>query len=1148
MKSSRRRLIGFFFALFLLIGLHHGIRYLAYRTIQSRVGPGVPFSSVGIGYFPLSVTLKEIQDIKIPGLTTLSCEKLIVSMPVWALLTDRKPVDVVAVNPKLKLDDHLVEGLESRSSPSSDSSFYLRRLKVEAGLMRWFDKSSGLEASADSFSVESATQLQGGALKVTIPHARLFLPVSGRKIRLLGQLKLEIKHMTDTLSIRNLEWQGKELNLFGSGRYFISDGTFVFRSSLQLQTQTFLEPIIEEFAPESSAYGDLMVSKGADGLISAQANLRAARFSVRGQLFEALNGSVKWDSLSQEIQAFTVFEDQGLSSAVDVLSKPGGVEVFIRNISAKKVSIALDIADTAPLSSVVSSAQFSIKGVQIGGSAVLEREKETGKGFNLSGPLDFLYDTKTKETRFSCKQGLSELGPFSIYGLIQPDQPLSLQIDVTVNVNNLQLADLYSRHFIDLDLERWQLSGGAGRLDVSVSERGGRMETSSSFILEEFASSGVPLSRFSGTVRSRGRRAEGNMEIRDGALQADVDFLNTPAETLIHFNNAFGQTAIVMKLLGLELDLQGEGRGDFEYRMKSGSRMLPVITGRFSTGKIYLSGFPFDSVTGRIWSDTQQIRLDDLNYIFYGGTGETDLFIDYFKRVYRISGTVRGLDCSSMHPEFSGLGDCRFSGEGEFFVDPIQVDLRFPDMAFYPDRPFSFEIEDGKVLTDFETFKLSLLGKGRRQEIDMPLELELESKDGRYSGTFTAAIRDLNMLIPWKDNQGDLNLNVRIGSGTQGNLDFQGVANFKGQRLTFPGFAHTIDDFEGFITINNGQFTLQSFQGQLGGGPVEGNGFLSFSGDRIRDMNLTIRGQGMTLYPMDRMKCTIDTELNLKQMGERFMLSGQIMFLDTLWEREMMENLSFNTDADFSSAESAFLDLLDYDLKLQNKGEVNLRNSLMEARGSFNLHLVGSFDRPLITGVLEGRSGTVSFGDKKFAVSKAKVLFNNPFIMDPVIQLDSETFIQNYRIRFTISGALSRLNPQITSSPPLPQQDILALMSQGELFKRPTTTELSSRMGTAGLISGVLLEDVQKRAKALFGIDILRFEPDTERSLGEGGSRVTIGTSISRNMIIVYSTNMSTSRREVMYVHYQLSPTVSLVGMRNEEGNFSIDIRFRKRY
>jgi hypothetical protein len=48
-------------------------------------------------------------------------------------------------------------------------------------------------------------------------------------------------------------------------------------------------------------------------------------------------------------------------------------------------------------------------------------------------------------------------------------------------------------------------------------------------------------------------------------------------------------------------------------------------------------------------------------------------------------------------------------------------------------------------------------------------------------------------------------------------------------------------------------------------------------------------------------------------------------------------------------------------------------------------------------------------------------------------------------------------------------------------------------------------------------------------------------------MTIVYSTNMSTSSRYVLYVHYQLTPDISLIAMRSEEGFYSLDVRYRKR-
>ncbi len=1132
----------------LLTGIHFTLRHLVYRNLVSRLGTAIGSDQVGIGYFPPAVELHKLKDVEIPGLTRLSCDELRVSMPLWALLTSRKPLDLLAVNPRLKIDSRLLEKLESRSKPSAQSSFYLRRLRVEKGNLSWFEQSSKTAVSADSIQIESIAQQEGGALKVTIPHAQLDLSLSGEKVRLLGQLRLEIKRLPETVSVRNLEWRGEELNLYGSGRYFLSDKSFVFRSTLQAQLQPFLKPIIDEFAPQASAYGDLVLKKDAGQGILAQVRLNATHFTLRGQSFDKLAATLNWDSRSREIVAKTEFSDPTLHSGLDVNAKPGGVELQVRNLAAEKVVKIIDIADIVPLSGVLASARILIHGSQIGGSAVLEQGKETGRGFNLSGPVEFSYHTKSKETHFSCKKGRSELGDFRLNGMLNPKQAHSMDIDVAVAVDNLRLADVYSRHYIDLDLARWRLGDALGQLDVSVSEYNDRMSTESSFILEELTSSEVPLRHVSGRVTSRGKRVEGHMDIRDEKISGDADFLNLSGETVIDFKAMRGGIETALKLLDLELDLQGQGQGDFRYRQLPGRGVAPTISGDFRADSLRLVDFPFEKVSGKLWSDTKQVRLDDLRYEFYGGSGQTELLLDYPGRRYRIDGSVQGLDCNVLHREFNGKGSCRFHGQGEFFRDPIQLELSFPEMAFYPDRPFALEVRNGTVLSDFENFKLDLRGSIRRLGIESPLELKLESQDDRYNGTFSAAVNDLNLLIPWKDNQGEMKLEVRIGTGREGQLDFQGVANFNGQRLAFPGFAHTVDDFEGFVTINNGQFTLQSFQGRLGGGPVGGNGFLAFSGESIRDLSLNIRGQSMTLYPMDRAKCTIDADLSLKQNREGFLLSGQIDFLDALWERGLTEGFSFNTDADFSSSESAFLDRLGYDLRLQSKGTVAVRNSLIEAQGAFDLQLVGNFDRPLITGSLEARSGTFSLGDKKFAISKAKVLYNNPFIMDPVIQFDSETFVQNYRIRFLVSGAMSHLTPQLISSPPLPQQDIWALMSQGELFERPTSSELSSRMGTAGLISGVLLEDVQKRAKALFGIDILRLEPDTENALVEGGSRVTIGTSIARNVIIVYSTKMSTSRREVLYVHYQLSPAISLVGMRNEDGYFSIDIRFRKRY
>jgi hypothetical protein len=126
------------------------------------------------------------------------------------------------------------------------------------------------------------------------------------------------------------------------------------------------------------------------------------------------------------------------------------------------------------------------------------------------------------------------------------------------------------------------------------------------------------------------------------------------------------------------------------------------------------------------------------------------------------------------------------------------------------------------------------------------------------------------------------------------------------------------------------------------------------------------------------------------------------------------------------------------------------------------------------------------------------------------------------------------------------------LIAVGELFRRPTSTELSSQIGTGttDLIASELTEQIKKRTKKIFGDYLLRIDPNISGLAGaslEDTSRLIVGKEIAKDFLVVYSTNFSTQRQQVVYVHYQLTPSVSLIGMRNEEGRLSIDLRFRKR-
>jgi autotransporter translocation and assembly factor TamB len=277
------------------------------------------------------------------------------------------------------------------------------------------------------------------------------------------------------------------------------------------------------------------------------------------------------------------------------------------------------------------------------------------------------------------------------------------------------------------------------------------------------------------------------------------------------------------------------------------------------------------------------------------------------------------------------------------------------------------------------------------------------------------------------------------------------------------------------------------------------------------------------------------------------LLQGTINFLSALWEREIDEEISFYSHPNPTKAESTLMDMLHFDINLNGKDNIRMVNSFGNINNRIRLRLTGDNDFPILIGVVESNDGTVNFSDKTFNLIRAKLIFKNKFLIDPLVDIQSEAFFSNYRIRFNVKGKSSKLKPEFHSSPPLPPQDILALISLGEFFKRPTSTEMSSQISATSLGTTKLTEQIEKRLKNILGIDFLQVAPMLNGTTIEGESRVSVGKSIAKDFLIVYSTNISSTRQEILYLQYQISPAISLIGMKNEEGRFSIDIRFRKR-
>jgi len=718
-------------------------------------------------------------------------------------------------------------------------------------------------------------------------------------------------------------------------------------------------------------------------------------------------------------------------------------------------------------------------------------------------------------------------------------------------IDNAAYLDKYTQYYIGLPLEPWKLSRGNSLLSLDVKLIRDNFFVEADLWMRGVFSGTEHIESLKGHISTRGNVTGGTFAIDDPNLKGDIRFTykNQEEELKVSFDQVQGLSQKALKILDIDLALQGRMTGDFLY-ISRGDIPFPQVKGNFQSPALTFYDFDLQQVQGKL-DFAEAIHLKDLDLTYKSGKGEADVYINYNSQRFKVGGKVSGIDLQQLHEEFKGKTDVEFAGEGEFNKDPIILKYSTGNVNFYQDQSFIVS-GAGKIYTDFSNFQLESEGQIKLEKSISPVILRLNQTDGQYSGNFHADIKNINLLIPWGYNQGEIAVDGQIISSESEGIGVEGHAAFMGKTLSFPNFPHVLEDFQGDLIFKDLQFNLRSLKGTMGNGPVEGQGYINIKNNKMDSFFFRATGRSNTLYLMDRTRVTLDADLTLNLVGGRLLLAGDIQVLSGLWERELEEGVFFNTDPSLSASGSTILEMLDYDMHIMGSDNIWFRNSFGEGTGQFNLRLTGNVDFPILLGYIQTNRGSIFFAGKKFDIIKGKITYNNKFQNDPLLDIEAEAFIKTYRLKFTIKGLSTKPDVTLQSSPPLPTQDIMSLIAVGELFKRSTSADLSNQVGrgTTGLIASELTDQIQKRTKKIFGDYLLRIDPNISNLTGtsfENTSRLIVGKEITRDFLVVYSTDFSTQRQQVVYLQYQLSPSISLIGMRNETGDYSLDLRFRKR-
>ena len=435
-------------------------------------------------------------------------------------------------------------------------------------------------------------------------------------------------------------------------------------------------------------------------------------------------------------------------------------------------------------------------------------------------------------------------------------------------------------------------------------------------------------------------------------------------------------------------------------------------------------------------------------------------------------------------------------------------------------------------------------------------------------------------------------LNMRVLSNAQRNFFLSGVASvrvqvggtFESPQITGTASVSnaslallisdqrlTATEINGLVRFNANQASIETLTGRLGGGRVTAAGGASLAGFIPSKFLVTAHGTDVTVPFPEDFSTTADADLEVRGDLEKqsVIIGGNVNVRRSEYTKDidLADLINQRPEAPITEGgvggTGLFGATTSLDLTIQGRDALVVRNNLADMVGSVNLHVYGPMDDPVIAGRIAATRGTVSFRNDRYEIQRAVIDLPPRADADPIINLQAQSDIKGYRVTVTMSGPLSGgLTTTATSDPPLPQADVISLITTGNLSSGPEGASISAQSGlgtaTSILTDALINAPVQRATDKLFGLNRFEFDPIIA---GRGGqsptARLTVGRQINRNLAITYSTNVTGEPNQVIAVEYRVSDRLSFIAqyqqgstdaLRSRSNNFNFELRFRKRY
>jgi len=335
-------------------------------------------------------------------------------------------------------------------------------------------------------------------------------------------------------------------------------------------------------------------------------------------------------------------------------------------------------------------------------------------------------------------------------------------------------------------------------------------------------------------------------------------------------------------------------------------------------------------------------------------------------------------------------------------------------------------------------FAAGILRGERPDYTDTMLDLNgrLAVSDVSWAATGMTSVRRL---------AGRLELNAAV-TGTPGKPEVNGLARLSEGELRTSYGMPTIRAINMEARIDPREVRITSLQGELGGALFSLSGTVREYLFGSPQVDLVFSGSNLLLYRDAGMKFRGDTALEIHGPLDRLAISGDVVVTDGHYVRNVDWFSSFRGTGQPESRINLQgitfieppLNKASLQIRVESAQGVRIKNNMIDGAVRPALVLSGTGENPYLVGTVYLEPTKIKMPAGRITVQSGLINFPEEDPERPLVDLTGESRIMGYDISVQAEGSIYEPIITLSSSPPLPDDELLLLLLTG---KTPKTAE-----------------------------------------------------------------------------------------------------------